>query len=64
MVERYAIVADGVVWTVTEWDAAAAPGWQPPAGTAVACGPEVGVGWTYDGESFAAPAAEGADPQG
>lgn len=53
---RYAIVHDGVVWSVTEWDAAAAPNWAPPFGEAIACDASVASGDLYDGQSFTRPA--------
>ena len=51
---RYAIVADGVVTSVTLWDGESE--WTPPEGsTAVECGDDVATGWTYDGTDFTAP---------
>lgn len=47
---RYAIVRDGVVWSVTEWDVEKAPNWKPPFGEAVPCGDQVAAGDIYDGE--------------
>lgn len=52
---RYAIVHNGVVWSVTEWDAEAAPNWTPPFGEAVVCDEFVAAGYTYDGDAFTRP---------
>lgn len=52
---RYAIVHDGKVWSVTEWDAEQAPNWLPPVGQAVACGDSVATGDLYDGSEFTRP---------
>jgi hypothetical protein len=49
---RYAIVRDGVVWSVTEWDQEKSPNWAPPFGELVACGNSVAAGDTYDGGTF------------
>lgn len=47
---KHAIIENGVVANVAEAEAgfAQAQGWIP-------CGPDVGIGWAYDGETFAAP---------
>lgn len=51
---RTAIVRGGVVFNVTLLDPDGE--WQPDEGfEAIPCGPEVGPGWTYDGEEFIAP---------
>lgn len=51
---RAAIIQGGVVTRVANLDPESE--WQPDAGfEAVPCGPEVGPGWTYDGEDFIAP---------
>ena len=52
---RYAIVRDGVVWSVTEWDAEAAPNWTPPFGEAIQCDETVAAGDEYDGGTFSRP---------
>jgi len=57
-VARYAIVTAGKVENFTEWDGDTAR-WRPPAGSeavALADGVSAGIGWTYDGRDFTAPA--------
>lgn len=54
---RYALIKDGIVENVCEWDGNTAT-WSPPAGvTAVLASDACGPGWTYDGSSFSPPAA-------
>jgi hypothetical protein len=56
---RYAIVNNGKIENVCEWDGDTAK-WSPPEG-AVAVeveGRSVGPGWTYDGRDFTPPAPE------
>ena len=50
--QRYAQISDGVVQIVIESEV------DPDGinGAWIACGPEVGPGWLYDGATFAAPA--------
>jgi hypothetical protein len=49
---RTAIINGGIVENVI----LTGDGWTAPEGvTAVDCGPEVGPGWTYDGDGFTAP---------
>ncbi len=53
---RWAIVIGGVVDNVVLWDGSAS--WAPPAGSdavALADGQACGIGWTYDGTTFAEP---------
>jgi len=51
---RYAMIVDQVVENVCEWDGITP--WTPPANTqAVLCPDDVGIGWTYDGVTWAAP---------
>ena len=50
---KYAIIEQGKVTNITLWDGVSA--WTPAAGEAVACPENVGIGWTYDGETWAAP---------
>ena len=51
---RYAIIEAGKVTNVTLWDGVTP--WTLPAGTeAVACPDNVGIGWTYDGQTWAPP---------
>lgn len=53
---RYAIVTDGVVENIVEWDGG--EGWSPPEGSeAVEAVGSVSMGWTYDGDEFAPPTA-------
>lgn len=49
----YAIVEAGKVTNVTLWDGVTP--WAPAFGEAVPCPDNVGVGWTYDGETWTAP---------
>jgi hypothetical protein len=50
---NYAIIEQGKVTNVTLWDGITP--WTPAAGEAVACPENVGIGWTYDGQTWAAP---------
>lgn len=52
---KYAIINDGVVANVIEWDGKSA--WTSPDGTTLAPLGEspAGPGWTYDGNDFSAP---------
>lgn len=50
---NYAIIEQGKVTNVTLWDNVSA--WTPAAGEAVPCPENVGIGWTYDGETWTAP---------
>jgi len=52
---RVAIVEEGVVTNVIVADELTEPNW-------VECPDEVGVGWTYDGETFMAPPPEPLPP--
>ena len=59
---RTAIVKGGTVVDVVMWDGQSS--WAPPAGSqAVACGDNVGPGFTYAGGAFTAPAAVANVPQ-
>lgn len=57
--KKYAIIEDGVVANIVEWDGESAT-WQPPEGTHAQLVPEgvsVCIGWTYLAkEGFVAPA--------
>jgi hypothetical protein len=56
----YALIQNGVVINIIAWDGDTAT-WEPPAGIAVAAVPEdssAGIGWTYNGTTFSAPASE------
>lgn len=59
---RYAIVRGGVVWSVTEWDAEAAPDWAPSFGEAVQCSATVAAGDLYDGQIFTKPSSDSGPP--
>ena len=50
---RYAIIENGSVTGVAEWDGVTA--WTPPSGVPVACDETVATDWTYDGSQFIAP---------
>ena len=50
---NYAIIEQGKVTNVTLWDGVSA--WTPSSGEAVACPENVGIGWTYDGQTWTAP---------
>jgi hypothetical protein len=50
---NYAIIEQGKVTNITLWDGVTP--WTPAAGEAVACPENVGIGWTYDGETWTAP---------
>lgn len=52
---RYAIVSDGIVADVVEWDGATP--WTPPDGTTLQQlgDSPAGSGWTFDGSAFAPP---------
>src|SRR5687767_9729490 len=52
---RYAIVRDGKVIGIAEWDPVALPGWQPATGAAILAGEPVQADWNYDGAVFTAP---------
>ena len=57
---RYAIVSNGTVENVSEWDGVTP--WEPPAGTtAVACPDNVAIGYTYDGAEWTPPSAPPAE---
>ncbi|HGX4465269.1 TPA: tail fiber assembly protein [Escherichia coli] len=49
----YAIVANGVVSNVIEWDGESE--WQPESGEVVLVDGACGIGWSFDGKSFKAP---------
>lgn len=54
----YAIIENGIVVNVIVWDGTSE--WSPPKGSSVediTTLPNVGIGWTWDGRSFAEPAA-------
>lgn len=54
---RYALIRNGVVDNICEWDGDEST-WGPPAGVSVIAAPDhVGVGWTYNGEAWAPPAS-------
>lgn len=54
---RCAIIHGVTVVNVIIWDGVT--DWTPPQGCQTeACGDAVSIGWTYDGESFAAPMAD------
>ena len=57
---RYAIVSNGKVETISEWDGVTP--WQPPAGTtAIPCPDNVSAGYTYDGANWTPPSAPAAE---
>ena len=55
MVIRYAMIRNGVVENVSLWDGDLLK-WQPPEGiTCIPAPDEIGIGWIWDGSSWAAP---------
>jgi hypothetical protein len=57
---RYAIVSNGTVENVSEWDGVTP--WEPPSGTtAVPCPDDVVIGYTYDGSEWTPPSAPAAE---
>lgn len=62
MAERWAMIRAGVVENVCLWDGDLNT-WQPPEGIEMQpATDECGIGWTWDGQAFAAPVAEEAQP--
>lgn len=64
MPDQYAIVENGVVTNMILWDGDT-ESWSPPAGisaVSVADGLEIGIGWAYNGTSFAAPVVVAVPP--
>ena len=54
---RYALVKDGVVRNVVNWDGVAE--WAPPVGyECLECPSNVGPRWTYSNGEFSPPASE------
>lgn len=53
--KKYAMISDGVVINVVEWDEDGT--WDPVAAGAIPCPDNVSVGWLYDGEVFTDPNA-------
>ncbi|WP_068305279.1 hypothetical protein [Pararhodobacter sp. CCB-MM2] len=53
---RYAQVTGGIVTAINVTTANPAEGW-------IEVGPDVALGWTYDGETFSAPAAAAPTPR-
>lgn len=52
---RYAMIKNGVVENISLWDGDTTR-WQPPEGVLTIPAPDnVGVGWTYDGETWSKP---------
>jgi hypothetical protein len=52
----YAIIENGTVINVVEWDGVS--NWSPPSGATALLPPDgtqFGVGYTYDGQQFVAP---------
>jgi hypothetical protein len=55
MIERWAMIRDGIVENVCNWDGLTTT-WQPPDGVQMQQAPDhVGIGWTYDGVDWTAP---------
>lgn len=56
MIERWAMVdGNGIVVNVCNWDGDLFT-WQPPEGiTMVRAGDDVGIGWTWDGQTWISP---------
>ncbi|HFK5702772.1 TPA: hypothetical protein ACG0A7_002511 [Enterobacter roggenkampii] len=53
MMDKYAMVTDGSVVNVVEWDGTGT--WNPNEAGAILCPVEVAVGWLYNGTSFTDP---------
>jgi hypothetical protein len=63
MVIRYAMIRDGVVENVSLWDGDTFK-WTPPEGIVCIPAPdEIGIGWTWDGENWAAPIVQTTETQ-
>lgn len=58
---RYAVIKDGSVINVVEWDGNTA-NWCPPAGCTVVPSEVASIGGTYDGSQFSEPTNQPADP--
>lgn len=58
MVNKYAIVKDGVVVNVALWDGES--DWSPSEGEAILCPDDVSPGWLYENEIFVDPNAPSA----
>ena len=58
MVERWAMIQNGVVVNVCLWDGDLKT-WQPPGGIEMQLATDnCGIGWTWNGEGFVAPEIE------
>ena len=56
-IANYAIVENGTVINTVVWDGVSE--WSPPSGSTahpLPAGSPVGIGWTFDGEQYSAPA--------
>lgn len=58
---RYAVIDRGQVVNVVLWDGVTEWGLDPRF-SAIDCSPEVGIGWTHDGEGFHPPQVIVEDP--
>jgi hypothetical protein len=56
LIMRYVIVFNGAVINSVEWDGVSS--WIPEYGDAILAPEGVGIGWTYDGETFFPPSTE------
>lgn len=55
MVERWAMVLNGIVENICLWDGNATT-WQPPEIYTMVVAPDgVGIGWSWDGTNFSPP---------
>ena len=55
MVQRWAMLRDGVVENVCNWDGLLTT-WHPPEGIVMKEAPDhVGIGWSHDGVDWVAP---------
>lgn len=59
---RFALVANGVVMTMVDQDSDKVGELPVVGGDWIACGMEVGPGWTYNGSAFEAPAPAATGP--
>jgi hypothetical protein len=69
MIERYAMIRNGIVENICVWDGViyspeTGVGWTPPEGYEIICVEDIfcDIGWTWDGQNFINPNPP-ADPE-